>query len=160
MSTSAQDAVWPGNWTVLTNNGTLLTATNTLSGLSFSGTPQAFAALFTRAASDAAYPPGGGDLFLSSIDGKLPSSGGHLSLQTNATGTTYTAFGSQLCKQLTVSNQTGTRMEFRQGASGVAFQVPDGAFYTFFGLTNANQIDARRFDTSNTQVTLTARWEA
>jgi hypothetical protein len=92
----------------------------------------------------------------------LPSmgSGGHLSLQTNATGTTYTAFGSQVCKQLTVSNQTGTTLEFRQGATGVAFQIPTGTFYTFFGLTNANQIDGRRVDTSNTQVTLTARWES
>lgn len=101
-----------------------------------------------------------GNASLTSIDAKLPSSGGHLSAQTPATGTNYTAFGSRVCKQLTVSNQTGTKLEFRQGAAGVAFQVPDGAFYTFFGLTDASNIDVRRSDTSNTQVTLTARWEA
>jgi hypothetical protein len=80
-------------------------------------------------------------------------------VQTAATGTNWTAFASQACRQLTVSNQTGTTIEFRQGGSGVGFQIPDGAFFTFFGLTNANQIDARRVDTSNTQVTVTARWE-
>jgi hypothetical protein len=88
------------------------------------------------------------------------SSAGHTSVQTAATGTNWTAFASQACKQLTISNQTGTTIEFRQGATGVGFQVPTGSFYTFFGLSNANSIDARRVDTSNTQVTVTARWES
>jgi N-methylhydantoinase B/oxoprolinase/acetone carboxylase alpha subunit len=87
-------------------------------------------------------------------------SAGHLSLQTAATGTNWTAFTSQVCKQLTISNQTGTTIEVRQGATGVGFQIPTGSFYTFFGLTNANGLDARRVDTSNTQVTVTARWES
>jgi len=86
--------------------------------------------------------------------------GGNLSAQTPATGTNFAAFASQSCRQLTVSNQTGTTLEFRQGGSGVAFQVPSGAFYTFFGLQNADQLGVRRVDTSNTQVTVTARWEA
>lgn len=91
----------------------------------------------------------------------IPSmtTGGNVSAQTNATGTSYTAFGSQALKQLTVSNQTGVTLEFQQGASGVGFQVPTGAFYTFFGITNANQIGVRRVDQSSTQVTVTARWE-
>jgi hypothetical protein len=88
------------------------------------------------------------------------STAGHLSVQTNATGTIYTAFASQECKQLTLSNQSGIVVEVRQGGSGVALQIPTGAFYTFFGITNANQLDVRRTDASNTQVTLTARWEA
>ena len=86
--------------------------------------------------------------------------GGHVSAQTAATGTNWTAFGSQSLKQLTISNQTGVTLEFRQGGSGVGFQIPSGAFYTFFGITNANQIDVRRVDTSNTQVTVQARWES
>jgi hypothetical protein len=98
-------------------------------------------------------------------DGKMVTvptmaNGGHLSLTTNATGTNWTAFGSQACKQLTLSNQTGTTLEVRQGGAGVGFQIPDGAFYTFFGITNANQLSVRRVDTSNTQVTVTARWES
>lgn len=92
----------------------------------------------------------------------LPSmaSGGNISAQTAATGTNWTAYGSQACKQLTLSNQSGTTIEVRQGGGGVGLQIPTGAFYTFFGITNANQLEVRRVDTSNTQVTITARWEA
>lgn len=92
----------------------------------------------------------------------IPSmaSGGNISVTTASTGTNYTAFASQACKQLTVSNQSGTVVEVRQGGAGVALQIPTGAFYTFFGLTNTNQLSLRRTDTSNTQITLTARWEA
>lgn len=92
----------------------------------------------------------------------IPSmfNGGNISVQTAATGTNYTAFASQVCKQLTLSNQSGVTIEVRQGAEGVALQIPTGAFYTFFGITNANQLDVRRVDTQNTQVTITARWEA
>lgn len=88
------------------------------------------------------------------------SSGGNLSATTAATGTSWTAFGSQALRQLTISNQTGATLEFRQGGAGVGFQVPTANFYTFFGLTNANQIEVRRVDTTNTQVTVTARWES
>lgn len=86
--------------------------------------------------------------------------GGNLAVTTNSTGTTFNAFASQECKQLTVSNQTGTTIEVQQGGAGVALQIPTGAFYTFFGITNANQLGIRRTDTSNTQITITARWEA
>ena len=116
---------------------------------------------------------GPGVVSLSSIDSKTPAldnnrqpvlpsmaSGGNISVQTAVTGTNYTAFASQACKQLTISNQSGAVIEVRQGAAGVALQIPTGAFYTFFGITNANQLDVRRTDTSNTQITLTARWEA
>lgn len=98
-------------------------------------------------------------------NGKQPvipsmTTGGNVSVTTAATGTNWTAFGSQALKQLTVSNQTGVTIEFRQDATGVGLQIPDGAFFTLFGITNANQIGARRVDTSNTQVTVTARWES
>lgn len=114
-----------------------------------------------------------GNNSLSSIDNKTPAldnskqpvvpsmtSGGNLSAQTAATGTNWTSYGSQSCKQLTLSNQSGTTIEVRQGGAGVGLQIPTGAFYTFFGITNANQLEVRRVDTSNTQVTITARWEA
>ena len=92
----------------------------------------------------------------------IPSmtTGGNVSVTTAATGTNWTAFGSQALKQLTVSNQTNTTIEFRQDGAGVGFQIPSGMVYTFFGITNANQIGARRVDTANTQVTITARWES
>jgi hypothetical protein len=98
-------------------------------------------------------------------NGKAPvvpamTSGGHLSAQTANPGTNWTTLSLAPCKQLTVSNQTGTTLEFRQGGAGAGFQVPTGAFYTFFGITNANQLEVRRVDQANTQVTVTARWES
>lgn len=92
----------------------------------------------------------------------LPSmaSGGNLSLTTAVVGSNYTAFTSQVCKQLTVSNQAGVMLEVQQGGAGASLQIPSGTFYTFFGITNANQLGVRRLDTSNTPVTVTARWEA
>ena len=88
------------------------------------------------------------------------TSGGHLAVTTSTTGSTFVAFASQQCRQLTISNQSGTTIEVRQGGAGVAFQIPTAAFYTFFGLINANELDLRRTDVGNTQVTITARWEA
>lgn len=81
-----------------------------------------------------------------------------MELTTNATGTTYTAFGSQACKQLTVFNArpSAVDLQVRRGSSGATLCLPAGAFWVFVGLTNANQIEVRRWDTSNTQVTVSA----
>lgn len=88
------------------------------------------------------------------------ASGGNMSVQTAATGSTYTAFASQACKQLTIVNDSGTTVLFQQGGTGVGVPVLDGTAFTIFGITNANQIGLKRKDDSNTQVTLAARWEA
>lgn len=84
------------------------------------------------------------------------SSGTILGLTTSATGTTYTAFGSQACTGLDVVNNTGTTIEYRRGGAGTAMQIPTGTARIVIGITNANQVDVRRTDTSNTQVTLQA----
>lgn len=86
--------------------------------------------------------------------------GGNLSATTNATGTSYTAFADQLCSRLVISNNTGTAIVFRQDATGAEFPIPDGQMLAIGGLTNANQIQVRRSDHSNTQVAVLARWEA
>lgn len=86
--------------------------------------------------------------------------GGHIALTTNATGTTFTAFASQACKQLTIANDTGVNLEVQQGSETVYLPVFANTCYTFFGLTNANQLKVRRVDTSNTTVTVKARWES
>jgi hypothetical protein len=57
-------------------------------------------------------------------------------------------------------NDTGTKLEVQQGGAGAAFPILDGQYFPFFGITNANQISVRRADTSTTQVTVKARWEA
>lgn len=88
------------------------------------------------------------------------SSGGNLSVQTAATGANWTVIGAQACKQLTLVNNTGTKIEFRQGGAGVGVVVFDQSGFTIYGITNANQIEIRRVDQANTQVTVQGRWES
>jgi hypothetical protein len=87
------------------------------------------------------------------------SNSGHISVQTAAAGTNWTTFQEVRASRITVSNQTGTTIEIRQDGAGVGFQIPTGAFFTFFILGLTSQLQVRRVDTSNTQVTITARWE-
>ena len=99
---------------------------------------------------------------LAGLLGVVPqmASGGHLAVTAAAAGTTFVAIAAQACKQLTVINNTGTVLEAQQGGSGVAVPIFAGQAFTFFGLTNANQLGLRRVDQSTTPVTAHARWEA
>jgi hypothetical protein len=72
-------------------------------------------------------------------------------------GTGYTALAAnQAAEQVTVSNQTGTTLQFRK--NGNTFLLPTGLVHAFRAISNLNQIEVRRADTSNTPVTVT--WEA
>lgn len=88
------------------------------------------------------------------------ASGGNIAAQTNNPGSTYAAFGSQACKQVTVVNDTGTTILVQQGAAGVGVPIFDQSAFTFFGIANANVLGVKRKDEGNTQVTVAARWEA
>ena len=88
----------------------------------------------------------------------MPNSG-HISVQTNATGTNWTALEEVRASRITLSNQTGTTIEVRQDGAGVGLQIPTGTFFTFFILGLTSQLEVRRVDQSNSQVTITARWE-
>lgn len=81
-----------------------------------------------------------------------------VSLQTNATGATFTAFGSQACEQLDLVNTApaAVDLEVRRGGSGNTIIVPGGSSRMFVGLSNASDLQVRRLDQSNTQVTFTA----
>ncbi|WP_138994008.1 hypothetical protein [Larkinella sp. C7] len=94
------------------------------------------------------------------LDQLLVTPAGNTSAQTAATGTNYTTFASQVCSQLTLFNNTAAAIDVQQGGAGAAVSVPVGASFTFVGITNANQLGVRRTDTSNTQVTVGARWQA
>lgn len=87
------------------------------------------------------------------------SSGGNISVQTPSTGTNYGAFDSHVCSQLTIINDTGTAIEWMQDGIGIALPIADGDTFTIFGIDDTNRISVRRKDTSNTQVTVKARWE-
>lgn len=88
------------------------------------------------------------------------ASGGNISAQTNNPGSTYAAFASQACKQVTIVNDTGTTILVQQGAAGVGVPIFDQSAFTFFGVANANTLGVKRKDESNTLVTVAARWEA
>jgi hypothetical protein len=79
-----------------------------------------------------------------------------MTLTTAGTGTNWTAFSSQACDALDLTNSSSVAIEYRRGATGNAMQVLSGASRLIVGITNANQIDVRRVDTSNTQVTIQA----
>ena len=87
------------------------------------------------------------------------SNSGHISVQTNATGANWTALEEVRASRITLSNQTGTTIEVRQDGAGVGLQIPTGTFFTFFILGITSQLEVRRVDQSNSQVTITARWE-
>lgn len=82
------------------------------------------------------------------------TSSAHGSIQTNATGATWQQLSDQACSELTLINNTGTAIEVRRGGAGTGLQIPDGTFWTFEGLENAEDLEVRRVDQSNTQVTL------
>lgn len=78
------------------------------------------------------------------------------SVTTAATGTNYTAFSSQTCNALDIVNTSSVAIEYRRGAAGTAMTILSGSSRLVVGITNANQIDVRRVDTSNTQITIPA----
>ena len=79
-----------------------------------------------------------------------------LSLTTAATGTNYTAFSSQDCNSLDIVNTSSVAIEYRRGATGNSMTILSGSSRLVVGITNANQIDVRRVDQSNTQITIPA----
>lgn len=113
-----------------------------------------------------------GNTSLSNIDSKLPAlasgrvpvnssiptsaSGTILALTTPNPGTGWMAFTAQACVALDIVNNSGVTIEYRRNAAGTAMQIPTGAARMIIGITNANQIEVRRTDTSNTTVTLQA----
>lgn len=88
------------------------------------------------------------------------TAGGHISATTAVSGTGYTAFGAQACKQVTICNGSGVDIGVTVGGAGVEVPVFAGTYMTFFGITNASQLHVRRVDTGVVQVPVTARWES
>lgn len=80
--------------------------------------------------------------------------GGIAQVQTAATGTNFTALASLICFQICFSNNTGQNISVRYVGQTVELVVFAGTMMTFDGITNANQLELRRTDTSNTQVTI------
>lgn len=149
-----------GSITAAGTNGALAQAVQGITGgvpqpVSFATQPLPTGAA-TAANQTAALPAG-----TNTIGGVVPlmGSGGMLAVATTATGANFILLASQACKQVTIANNTGVIIEIQQGAAGVALPIFVGSYFTFFGLTNANQLGMRRNDQAATVVTAQARWE-
>lgn len=79
-----------------------------------------------------------------------------VSVQTPNPGSGFAGFADIPCDALDIVNSTGTAIEYRRNGAGGTIQVPNGGSRLVAGITNANQVQVRRVDQSNTQVTLTA----
>lgn len=79
-----------------------------------------------------------------------------LSLQTNANGATFNSFSSQVCSYLKIQNITGVDIELRRGGAGNTWRILNNTVEVVPCTGNASEIGIRRFDQSNTQVTITA----
>ncbi|HRP29361.1 MAG TPA: hypothetical protein PLG77_13105 [Burkholderiaceae bacterium] len=99
--------------------------------------------------------PKAGSASLSVVEATITAT--MVSLQTNATGSTFNAFASQACTSLQIDNTapTAVDLEIRRGGSGPTICVPAGSARMFVGLNNASDLQARRWDQSNTQITFT-----
>lgn len=81
-----------------------------------------------------------------------------VSLQTSATGATFVAWGAAACRALDVVNThpDAVDLELRRGGAGATIIVPAGSSRLFVGLADAADLQLRRFDQADTQVTVTA----
>jgi hypothetical protein len=86
----------------------------------------------------------------------VASSATILNLTTAALGSNWTAFSSQSCTSLDIVNNTSIAIEYRRNGSGNPMQITSGAGRLVVGITNANQIEVRRVDLSDTQVIIQA----
>ena len=85
------------------------------------------------------------------------TSWGGLSVQTQATGTNYSTFPSVAATTCDVLNTTGTDLYIKSTSITTPFILPSGAAVQIFVTANTNEIQVRRVDGSNTQVTLHAQ---
>jgi len=94
------------------------------------------------------------------VSGGTTSSASNDSVSTSAVGATFVALTTAAAERVTVVNDTGTDLELRQGGAGVAIPVFAGSFFTFDGVTDADDLEVRRVDLNNAQVTVKYRLES
>jgi hypothetical protein len=78
----------------------------------------------------------------------------HNEVATDVVGANFVLLNAAGCQQATILNNTGVDLEVQRNGAGVTLPVLDGSFWTFRGITNANQIGVRRMDLVGTPVTV------
>jgi hypothetical protein len=72
----------------------------------------------------------------------------------DADGSNYVHLPTFACKQVTLLNTSGTAIEIRRHDQDDVFVLPNNTSYVVKGITNAEQVQFRRQDTSDTLVTI------
>lgn len=82
----------------------------------------------------------------------------NVSAQTANPGSGWTKFDSDVwCSALRIHNNTGTQIEVRRFGGGTVFiPIQNLDKVTLFGIKKAEDLEVRRVDQSNTQVTVLA----
>lgn len=77
---------------------------------------------------------------------------------TNATGANWQAFASAACTSMDIVNSASAAVdiEYRRGGSGSSIVIPAGTARAIIAIENADEIEVRRVDQSNTTVTISA----
>lgn len=86
----------------------------------------------------------------------MPGNGHFATVQTPAVGTNWTAFGNQPCVFARVHNPNAFAIRVREVGGSVYITVPLYGSKTFYGISNLNQLEVQREDTSNTQARVEA----
>lgn len=90
----------------------------------------------------------------------LPNGSGNISVETDAAGTDFVVLPSQQTNQVTIFNdREDLTLLVQQDATGPAVPVLPMTSFTFFGITNTNQLGVKRKDESTEQISVVARWE-
>ena len=85
----------------------------------------------------------------------FPSAGKALNQQTNASGATYNTITAAACIFARVHNPNSVTIDVRRvGDSTSIVTVPALGSKTFYGIGNTNELEFRRTDVSNTQVSI------
>lgn len=71
-------------------------------------------------------------------------------------GAVWVAFASRVCTSLEIVNNTDAVLEYRRKGAGAAMGIKPGATRMIKGLTNADEIEVRRRDTTATAVLVEA----
>ncbi len=113
--------------------------------------------LFARDANDLPVPlraSGSGHLVASALP--TAQSVSIVSVNTQSVGANWSTFPSAPAALLVIVNTSGTTIEYRRGGAGSTIKIPNNTAWKVTGITNANQIQVRRLDQSNTPVAVDA----
>ena len=87
-----------------------------------------------------------------------PITAGAIAAETAAAGAEWAPYPSQACSSLEIFNTSAVAIEYRRNGAGVAIPIGAGASREIRGIADADEIEIRRVDLDNAQVTIPAEF--